>query len=756
MSVPIQKTVFNYVANGATTSFAYECYVIEASDLSVYLDDVLQPSGYTVTGVGNLSGGDVVFGVAPASGVRVRIERDVDVKRDTQYQILGDFRSPTVNNDFDRLWMVLQRIAYFLGMNPGQFARVLMLGPGDVDGQGAYRARQNRIQDLRDPVNAQDAVNLQTLLQKIAEFSTDGTGQAVLQLLADTTGPANGDARVGVKRTDVQNTVGRTQHAYNADTDVSVSNFLQPGDIDWRNAILVGDAACYFAGKRLWFPAGVYRCGNGIPGKKATWVGAGAPVLGTFPIVDDKRFLRPGYKDQMPGTTLLFTGTGTVTATTQRTDRFASFTYCVKTEPGIPSGIRGLAIVQDMDVYDADGNLTTWSTDNRASYDVGYMVDDSPRCMHSDFVVFGYFPKAGTVVASKEATGYLGDPDYCTFFGGSTSGDIGLALIGSQSNDGFSSGLSGTSSINFNIFAKDHHSRDNVVDDWGTCCLYIDGFTTAVNDDINGHYFTNLGIRTYGNNPIMLDHASNTEFVSVVFETPLRGTPKSNATQFLATTNTNDVTFTSCRWSNDAGLYNSQFAGQLRGQLINVAGPFGGIIVTEKDPATGTVYSVRLGGASAGSGRPSIQFLSGSPTSSTNGWVLTRDKDNADVLDIRWNNVSRMMLHTDGGIGKFGFRFGGTKTIAAGAIDVGEFSSYAVDTEGAAATDDLETITGASFAGQRLVLRAANSGRDVVVKDTVGNLRTAGDFTLTHAHDRIELEWDGATWVEITRSDNTA
>lgn len=162
MSVPIQNTVFTYTANGATTSFPYECYVIAAGDISVYLNDVLQTSGYVVNGVGNVSGGDVVFSAPPAAGTKVRIERDVDIKRDTQYQVLGDFRSPTVNADFDRLWMVLQRIGYFLGIG-GPLSRVLRLGDGDVNGQGAYRANQNRIQDLGDPQNGQDAVNQRSM-----------------------------------------------------------------------------------------------------------------------------------------------------------------------------------------------------------------------------------------------------------------------------------------------------------------------------------------------------------------------------------------------------------------------------------------------------------------------------------------------------------------------------------------------------------------------------------------------------------------
>lgn len=78
-----------------------------------------------------------------------------------------------------------------------------------------------------------------------------------------------------------------------------------------------------------------------------------------------------------------------------------------------------------------------------------------------------------------------------------------------------------------------------------------------------------------------------------------------------------------------------------------------------------------------------------------------------------------------------------------------------VDTEGSASTDDLDTING-GHEGRRLVLYAANNGRDVVLKDGTGNLRLAGDFTLTHADDSIELVFRSNVWVEISRSDNTA
>jgi hypothetical protein len=95
-------------------------------------------------------------------------------------------------------------------------------------------------------------------------------------------------------------------------------------------------------------------------------------------------------------------------------------------------------------------------------------------------------------------------------------------------------------------------------------------------------------------------------------------------------------------------------------------------------------------------------------------------------------------------------------TIATGAITV-TGSYHDVDTEADDATDDLATINGGTD-GMRLVLRANNSGRTVVVKDGTGNIQCAGDMSLDNIQDTIELIYDGVqtAWLEVSRSDNGA
>ena len=97
-------------------------------------------------------------------------------------------------------------------------------------------------------------------------------------------------------------------------------------------------------------------------------------------------------------------------------------------------------------------------------------------------------------------------------------------------------------------------------------------------------------------------------------------------------------------------------------------------------------------------------------------------------------------------------------TIATGAVTAtGSF--HTIDTEGAAATDDLDTINGGSL-GDILVLITANSARDVTVRDASvsgGNINTAGaaSFTLTSvAATMMLMQTVTGSWQEISRSAN--
>lgn len=95
-------------------------------------------------------------------------------------------------------------------------------------------------------------------------------------------------------------------------------------------------------------------------------------------------------------------------------------------------------------------------------------------------------------------------------------------------------------------------------------------------------------------------------------------------------------------------------------------------------------------------------------------------------------------------------------TISSGAITItGKYEILAIeiDTEGDAATDDLDTITAADVGV--LICKAVDSSRSVVFKDGTGNLRISGDFTCDHATDIIVMvRLSNGNFAEISRSNN--
>lgn len=145
MSVPNQIPYIIYNANGLTTVFPFEFYIISASDIQVTLNGETVTSGYSVSGVGNVSGGDIIFLTPPVSGTVVMLERVVPTYRLTDYQDNGDLLADTVNKDFDRLWMAIQRSFIYLGL---ALRRPLFGGPFDAQGY--------RISKGGDPVDKQD------------------------------------------------------------------------------------------------------------------------------------------------------------------------------------------------------------------------------------------------------------------------------------------------------------------------------------------------------------------------------------------------------------------------------------------------------------------------------------------------------------------------------------------------------------------------------------------------------------------------
>jgi pectate lyase len=101
------------------------------------------------------------------------------------------------------------------------------------------------------------------------------------------------------------------------------------------------------------------------------------------------------------------------------------------------------------------------------------------------------------------------------------------------------------------------------------------------------------------------------------------------------------------------------------------------------------------------------------------------------------------------------YPLGSNLIVASAEITVPSTGAYfSVDTEGAAATDDLETING-GVDGRMIILRSYLTAQVVTIKHDIGNIRMAGgDFTFTSTTNRITLMYDASLskWYEISRA----
>lgn len=136
-----------------------------------------------------------------------------------------------------------------------------------------------------------------------------------------------------------------------------------------------------------------------------------------------------------------------------------------------------------------------------------------------------------------------------------------------------------------------------------------------------------------------------------------------------------------------------------------------------------------------------ITFEYQGTTGSSRGWIeISRDaKDNYVA------GVTTMVGGANLGVPS-------TLTIATDTITITS-SNHMVDTEAAAATDDLATINGGTD-GTLLILGTFSSVRDVTVKNGIGNIFCGSDRVLNTAGDKILLLKRGTQWHMICYADN--
>ncbi len=100
-----------YTATASQTVFTYTFEIFNKDDIAVDQDGTILSEGthYTVSGVGDNTGGDITLTTGAASGAVITLYRAMALERLTDYQNSGDFLADEVNEDFDRVWLALQQ-----------------------------------------------------------------------------------------------------------------------------------------------------------------------------------------------------------------------------------------------------------------------------------------------------------------------------------------------------------------------------------------------------------------------------------------------------------------------------------------------------------------------------------------------------------------------------------------------------------------------------------------------------------------------
>lgn len=155
MTVSTQVSRNEYTGNGATTQYDFTFRILDKSHLLVQtLDDaenittLTLGSNYSVTGVNRYNGGKVVLTSALPAGYKISIERKTPVTQETSIRNQGGFFPEMHEDAFDKLTMLVQQ-AY------GWWSGLSLRKPSWL--ANYYDALNNRIRNLRDPSQAQDA-----------------------------------------------------------------------------------------------------------------------------------------------------------------------------------------------------------------------------------------------------------------------------------------------------------------------------------------------------------------------------------------------------------------------------------------------------------------------------------------------------------------------------------------------------------------------------------------------------------------------
>ncbi|RKX65174.1 MAG: hypothetical protein DRP42_05195 [Tenericutes bacterium] len=111
MTISSEESIIEYSGDGVLQEYSYSFRVDQDSDLKVYLNGIIQTTGFTLARSPDNVGGTVTFDVAPGSGVRISLSREVPITQEVDYQPYDPFPAETHERALDKLTMIAQQVS---------------------------------------------------------------------------------------------------------------------------------------------------------------------------------------------------------------------------------------------------------------------------------------------------------------------------------------------------------------------------------------------------------------------------------------------------------------------------------------------------------------------------------------------------------------------------------------------------------------------------------------------------------------------
>jgi hypothetical protein len=110
--VPDVTPYIQYVATNGQTVFPYPFPITQDADLVVIANGVTlaTDAGYTVSGVGNDTGGNITFTVGRTTGDIITLFRDISIERLTQIAQNSGYSSALFNFEYNNIYLILQQL----------------------------------------------------------------------------------------------------------------------------------------------------------------------------------------------------------------------------------------------------------------------------------------------------------------------------------------------------------------------------------------------------------------------------------------------------------------------------------------------------------------------------------------------------------------------------------------------------------------------------------------------------------------------